>query len=99
MRRRVILASNSFNERGNYMEVVAAAALARPGCDVLIVTIDHRPSGKPQPWKVARVTRFMRIRDTVFFPRGLDEIVRQFKPEAAFLFAPNHGLSYALHRH
>jgi glycosyltransferase involved in cell wall biosynthesis len=96
---RIIIASTLFNERSHYMEVVAATALARMGCDVLVVTAKHVPSGQVQPWKVAVVTKCLRIRDTIFFPRGLDRIISGFRPDAAFLFAPNHGLSYALHQH
>ena len=96
---RILICSTLFNEKGNYMEVVAATAFARMGCEVLVVTAKYVPSGEATAWRVAVVERCLRIRDTIFFPRGLDRMVRDFQPDAAFLLAPNHGLAHALHRH
>jgi glycosyltransferase involved in cell wall biosynthesis len=98
---RIIVASASFDERSNYQEVVCARALAHLGCEVLAVgalvhTVDD-PGDKP--YRVVRVEKFIRVRDTIFAARGLDRIVADFKPDAALLFGPNHGISYTLHKH
>lgn len=99
MSRRVIVCSNSFNERCNYHEVVCARALAQLGFEVMVVAADYTASGAVQPWKVAQIRCLFRVRDTTFAPRGLAEITADFRPDAAFLCGPNHGLSYSLHRY
>jgi glycosyltransferase involved in cell wall biosynthesis len=98
---RVIVASAAFDERSNYQEVVCARALAHLGCEVLVVgalvnTVDD-PQGKP--YRIERVDKFIRVRDTIFASRGLGRIVSDFKPDAAMLFGPNHGITYSLHKH
>jgi glycosyltransferase involved in cell wall biosynthesis len=98
---RVIVASASFDERSNYQEVVCARALARLGYDVLVVAalVSAGEGATERPYRIARVGKFIRVRDTIFAPRGLGSIVEEFKPGVAFLFGPNHGLPYALEKH
>src|SRR5436190_14474210 len=99
MARRILISSNLFNERTNYQEIVCAREFARLGCEVLVICAEHIPVPGPPPWRVLRVEKYLRVRDTVFFPRGLQKAVDDFQPEAAFLYAPNHGLSYSVMRH
>jgi glycosyltransferase involved in cell wall biosynthesis len=96
---RILVTSFGFDERKNYQEVICARAYARMGCDVQVLTGLYTPGPQPPAWRVARVEKFLRIRDTMFFPRGLQKIVDEFQPDVALLYAPNHGLSYAVARH
>ncbi len=99
MRLRILISNILFDERKDYQEVICAREFARMGCEVLAVTPLHTPGVEPPPWRVAKVEKYLRVRDTIFFPRGLRKIVEDFKPEVAFLHAPNHGLSCAVMRH
>ncbi|HWB07040.1 MAG TPA: glycosyltransferase [Verrucomicrobiales bacterium] len=99
---RILIGSASFDERSNYQEVVFAKALTRLGYDVLVVSaiVKSGPGETgPRGYRIAKVEKYIRIRDTFFACRGLDRIVADFKPDAAFLLAPNHGLPYALLEH
>ncbi|HWB05467.1 MAG TPA: glycosyltransferase [Verrucomicrobiales bacterium] len=98
---RIIVASATFDERSGYLEVVFARALGRLGCEVLVVAAHVHEDTPPEkrPYRIWRVEKFILMRETVVAPQGLDRLVKDFKPDAAFLLAPIHGLSYALLRH
>jgi glycosyltransferase involved in cell wall biosynthesis len=97
---RIIVASAAFDERSNYQEVVCARALAHLGCEVLVVAaVVHAGESQTRAYRIETVKKYIRVRDTFFATRGLGRIVEDFKPDAAMLFGPNHGMPYTLHKH
>jgi len=99
MKPRILISSMLFNERTSYQEVICAREFARMGCEVLVVCVQHTPGPEPGPWRVVQLEKRLRVRDTVFLPRGLQKIVDDFRPRAAFLYAPNHGLAHPFVSH
>jgi glycosyltransferase involved in cell wall biosynthesis len=99
--KKVLLVTSFFEEEIGYQEVQLAQVLRAKGHRVMVLTTDRsylhkerRLSGEDKAGTIFRITRMLRLRDTVFPLQSVATKIAGFEPDVALLIHPGHGLSY-----
>jgi hypothetical protein len=101
--KRVLIVAPFFEAGVDYQELQMARVLHAQGYQVTVVTTNRayldkrsRVADFDYPFKVIRLEKLLRIRDTFYPVLRSSSGIKQMKPDLSFLIHPGHGLGYFL---
>jgi glycosyltransferase involved in cell wall biosynthesis len=97
---RIAILASAYDDSLSYIENVFAREAAKMGAEVKVFTTPGGSEPPSKTIKVIRLQRSLKFGKTVV-PRdpGILELIQNFAPHAALLFAPLQGVGYFLHKH